>query len=88
MCCRVEAKISSMHQAMTPELKHELDALLETYYCRRYEKMFMSNNDKILHQWKDNHDSVPCLIADNSLLKMTIVDTAKQFGLNGDIELD
>ena len=48
----------------------------------------MTNTEKILHQWKDNHDQVPCLIADNALLKITIVDIAKQFGLNGDIELD
>ena len=73
---------------MTAEIEKELNTLLNSYYCKKYESMFVSVNDRTLHSWKANHDEVPKLISDQHLLKLRIQDDAKQFGMAGDIELD
>jgi len=54
---------------MTPELESELNIILNNYYCKKYENMFLSGNDRTLHYWKSNHDEVPRLITDQYLLK-------------------
>jgi hypothetical protein len=73
---------------MSPEIEKELNTLLSSYYCKKYESMFVSINDRTLHSWKANHDEVPKLITDQHLLKLRIQNDAKKFGLAGDIELD
>jgi hypothetical protein len=54
----------------------------------KYDKQFLGENDKLLHGYKPNHDEVPRLITDNCLLKLKIIDSALQYNLTGDIELD
>jgi hypothetical protein len=73
---------------MTSDLNNELDRICEQYYCHRYKEMHLNTIDRILHQWKPNHDEVPGLIVDPFGLKIKILEASSQFGLTGDIELD
>ena len=72
----------------SPELETEVQQVLDSYYCERYDQFFVSNMERVKHSWKGNHDTVPELIADIALLKARVQDKAKYFGLCGDIELD
>jgi hypothetical protein len=62
--------------------------MLDGFYCKQYEKMFLNNMDRRMHFWKSNHDEVPSLLSDPFSLKIKIVNLSSDFGLKGDIELD
>lgn len=62
--------------------------MLDGFYCKQYEKMFLNNIDRTMHFWKSNHDEVPALLSDPFSLKIKVLQLSNAFGLNGDIELD
>ncbi len=40
----------------------DFEDILNQFYCREYEKMFLNNIDRVIYSWKPNHDEVPLLI--------------------------
>lgn len=60
---RVKAR-THKNNIMTPELEADLNHVLNNYHCKKFEKQFMSGNDRTMHYWKANHDEVPRLVAD------------------------
>lgn len=50
--------------------------------------MFDSDHDAMVHGWKAIHDEVPTLLIDTQLLKLRIIDAAREFKIDGDIEKD
>lgn len=57
---------------MTKQLQTELESVVAEYNCRRYEKMFLNNIEKVAFKWKNIHDTVPGLVMDQQLLKIVI----------------
>jgi hypothetical protein len=52
------------HSLPSADLEREVDAVLKQYHCSRFEAQFMSQNDRTLNLWRNTHEEVPRLIAD------------------------
>ena len=84
---RIDARARNMH-TVTPEVEQELQQILNSHYVRMYILMYSSQSEKISNSWRSDHDNVPALINNQHELKIRIIDTANQFNIDGNIELD
>ena len=37
---------------MTSELENDLNTVISNYHCKKYEKMFLTGNDRTIHNWR------------------------------------
>lgn len=49
---------------MTNEMKQELKQIIDNYYSKQYEGMFLNFIEKLEFGWKSIHDEVPRIITD------------------------
>lgn len=74
---------------MSPELESELKEVKNSLYYNKYKKFYIDKEEKLLNNWRADHEAVPDFVSNIFSLKFKIIETAKIIlEFEGNIELD
>ena len=74
---------------MSQELENELKEVKNSLYYNKYKKFYIDKEEKLLNNWRADHEAVPDFVSNIFSLKFKIQESAKLIlEFEGNIELD